>query len=99
MFCLVSDMTSEISSSFLSNTLKRRQQKRQEVTKVIQEGISSLNLEQQQHQQKLLKPVPIDLRKHNGTKDSSKFLLNLKYFIFIHRKIKVVWRYLIHMLK
>jgi parvin len=32
------------SSSFLSNTLKRRQQKRHEVTKVLQEGISSLNL-------------------------------------------------------
>lgn len=31
-------------SSFLSNTLKRRQQKRQEVTKILQEGISSLNL-------------------------------------------------------
>jgi parvin len=40
-------MTTE-SSSFLSNTLKRRQQKRQEVTKVLQEGISSLRLEQQQ---------------------------------------------------
>ena len=38
----------ESSSSFLSNTLKRRQQKRQEVTKVLQEGISSLHLEQQQ---------------------------------------------------
>jgi len=32
------------SSSFLSNTLKRRQQKRQEVTKVLQEGITSLHL-------------------------------------------------------
>ena len=32
------------SSSFLSNTLKRRQQKRQEVAKVLQEGISSLHL-------------------------------------------------------
>ncbi|CAF0784412.1 unnamed protein product [Adineta ricciae] len=31
-------------SSFLSNTLKRRQQKRQEVTKILQEGISSLHL-------------------------------------------------------
>lgn len=31
-------------SSFLSNTLKRRQQKRQEVAKVLQEGISSLHL-------------------------------------------------------
>lgn len=31
-------------SSFISNTLKRRQQKRQEVTKVLQEGISSLHL-------------------------------------------------------
>ncbi len=43
------------SSSFLSNTLKRRQQKRQEVAKVLQEGISSLHLssppsEQQQQQ-------------------------------------------------
>ena len=32
------------SSSFLSNTLKRRQQKRHEATKVLQEGISSLHL-------------------------------------------------------
>ncbi|UJR36256.1 hypothetical protein I4U23_028986 [Adineta vaga] len=32
------------STSFLSNTLKRRQQKRQEVTKILQEGISSLHL-------------------------------------------------------
>jgi parvin len=31
-------------SSFLSNTLKRRHQKRHEVTKVLQEGISSLHL-------------------------------------------------------
>ncbi|CAF3395581.1 unnamed protein product [Rotaria sp. Silwood1] len=43
------------SSSFLSNTLKRRQQKRHEATKILQEGISSLNLsptsneQQQQH--------------------------------------------------
>lgn len=36
-------MTTE-NSSFLSNTLKRRQQKRQEVAKVLQEGISSLHL-------------------------------------------------------
>ena len=32
------------SASFLSNTLKRRHQKRQEVAKVLQEGISSLHL-------------------------------------------------------
>ena len=32
------------SSSFLSNTLKRRQQKRHEAAKVLQEGISSLNV-------------------------------------------------------
>ncbi|CAF1009145.1 unnamed protein product [Adineta steineri] len=46
--------------SFISNTLKRRQQKRHEVTKVLQEGMSSLHLsssneqqhpQQQQHQQ------------------------------------------------
>ena len=36
-------MTTE-NSSFLSNTLKRRQQKRHEVAKVLQEGISSLHL-------------------------------------------------------
>jgi parvin len=36
------------SSSFLSNTLKRRQQKRHEVTKVLQEGISSLHLSNDQ---------------------------------------------------
>ncbi|CAF1312048.1 unnamed protein product [Adineta steineri] len=43
--------------SFISNTLKRRQQKRHEVTKVLQEGMSSLHLsssneqQEQQHQQ------------------------------------------------
>ncbi|CAF0784087.1 unnamed protein product [Rotaria sordida] len=48
--------TTTESSSFLSNTLKRRQQKRHEATKILQEGISSLHLssisnEQQQHHQ------------------------------------------------
>ncbi|CAF1518966.1 unnamed protein product, partial [Rotaria sordida] len=36
--------TTTESSSFLSNTLKRRQQKRHEATKILQEGISSLHL-------------------------------------------------------
>ncbi|CAF4598213.1 unnamed protein product [Rotaria socialis] len=36
--------TTTESSSFISNTLKRRQQKRQEASKVLQEGISSLHL-------------------------------------------------------
>jgi parvin len=50
------------SSSFLSNTLKRRQQKRHEVTKVLQEGISSLHLsstpnEQQQQTNEGIYPL------------------------------------------
>ena len=39
-------------SSFLSNTLKRRHQKRQEVAKVLQEGISSLHLSSPSNDQK-----------------------------------------------
>ena len=38
------------SSSFLSNTLKRRQQKRHEATKILQEGISSLHLSTMSHE-------------------------------------------------
>ena len=37
-------------SSFLSNTLKRRQQKRHEATKILQEGISSLHLSSISHE-------------------------------------------------
>jgi parvin len=40
------------SASFLSNTLKRRQQKRQEVTKILQEGISSLHVSSDVHDKK-----------------------------------------------
>ena len=38
-----------------------------------------------QQQQKLLKPVPIDLRKHNGTNNSSKFTLisRFKFYSFV----------------
>ena len=47
------------SSSFLSNTLKRRQQKRQEVNKILQEGISSLNLSSpsNDHQQQITEGI------------------------------------------
>lgn len=42
------------SASFLSNTLKRRQQKRHEATRVLQEGISSLHLSSQSNEQQRL---------------------------------------------
>jgi hypothetical protein len=60
-----------------SNTSLNDQPYRRETYQTLLE--SSRLLGQHQQQQKLLKPVPIDLRKHNGTNrtiNSSKFLFS-----------------------
>lgn len=66
-----------------SNSSLHDQPYRRETYQTLLE--SSRLLGNHHQQQKLLKPVPIDLRKHNGTMDSSKYL----FFFFneFHRII------------